>query len=57
MFNKILYDVKETSAVLSISPQMVRRLVTHGQLRATRVGDRVLLSASELQRYVKAHTR
>jgi excisionase family DNA binding protein len=54
---KLLYDVKETSAVLSISPQMVRNLVTAGQLKPTRIGDRVLLSASELQRYVKSHTR
>ena len=57
MIAKILYDVKETSAVLSISPQMVRRLVTQGRLRPTRIGDRVLVSASELQRFVKAHTR
>jgi len=57
MITKILYNVSEASAVLSISPQMVRRLVTQGQLRATRIGDRVLLSATELQRYVKAHTR
>jgi len=57
MITKILYTVPEASAVLSISQSMTRKLVTAGQLRATRVGDRVLLSATELQRYVKAHTR
>jgi excisionase family DNA binding protein len=57
MITKILYTVPEASAVLSISQSMTRKLVTQGQLRATRVGDRVLLSATELQRYVRAHTR
>jgi excisionase family DNA binding protein len=54
MITKILYTVPEASAVLSISQSMTRKLVTAGQLHPTRIGDRVLLSATELQRFVKA---
>jgi excisionase family DNA binding protein len=57
MFQKILYSKKEAAAVLALSPQMLMLLVKRGELAATRVGTRVLFSADELHRFVRAHTK
>jgi excisionase family DNA binding protein len=47
-----LVDVRETARLLSISPWTVRALIRCGKLQPIRVGRRVLLSESELGRFV-----
>jgi excisionase family DNA binding protein len=56
-----LTSVVETSQRLSISTFTTRRLVKAGQLRAVRVGKRVLIPESEIVRVIEEgcgkHTR
>jgi excisionase family DNA binding protein len=47
-----LYSVAEVSERLSVSTFTTRRLVKAKQLRAVRVGKRVLVSQSELARVI-----
>jgi excisionase family DNA binding protein len=49
-----LHDVDVTSELLCISPQMVRKLETRGELRAVRIGRRLLFSRDEVARYIRA---
>ena len=47
-----LESVKETSRRLAVSSFTVRRLVKAGQVRAVRVGKRLLIPDSEIARIV-----
>ena len=49
---KLVLDVKEAANVLSLSPRSIRRYITVGKLRTVRLGRRVLIEPSELQRLV-----
>jgi len=55
-YKKLLYSVRECAAALGISPNMVRRMEGRGELPCVRIGDRVLFSATELQRFIKNHS-
>jgi excisionase family DNA binding protein len=48
-----LASVEETSKRLSVSTFTTRRLIKAGQLRAVRVGKRVLIPQSEITRVVE----
>jgi len=56
-YPKILYTKREAAAAMGVSAQMLMILVRRGELGCTRVGARVLFSAEELQKYVRAHTK
>lgn len=47
-----LASVEETSRRLSVSTFTTRRLIKAGQLRAVRVGKRVLVPRSEIERVI-----
>jgi excisionase family DNA binding protein len=47
-----LESVEETSRRLAVSSFTVRRLVKAGQVRAVRVGRRLLIPGSEIERVV-----
>jgi excisionase family DNA binding protein len=48
---QILFDVKETAALLRVSLRTVSTLVSRGDLIPTRIGDRVLFHKDELDRF------
>jgi len=49
-----LVDLKEAGRLLSISPWTVRVYIKSGKLIPVRIGRRVLLQETELQRFVEA---
>jgi excisionase family DNA binding protein len=51
---RMVFDVKEAARVLSISPWTIRRYITDGKLKPVRIGRRVLIEPSELQRLIEA---
>lgn len=50
----LLFDVKTTSARLSISQPTIRRLVKTGKLKFHRIGDRVLFSEDDILSFIKS---
>jgi excisionase family DNA binding protein len=50
---KLVLDIKEAANVLSLSPWTIRRYITDGKLKTVRLGRRVLIEPSELQRLVE----
>lgn len=51
---RLAYDVIEAAEALGVSPNMIRRLTASGELRASRIGTRVVYAVSELQRFLEA---
>jgi excisionase family DNA binding protein len=47
-----LLDIKEAARILSISHWTVRAYIKNGQLKPVRLGRRVLIQTSELERFV-----
>lgn len=46
------YGVNEAAGILGVSSSLVRKLVREGKLKSGRVGDRVVIRASELEKLV-----
>jgi excisionase family DNA binding protein len=53
---KVLYDVRETAEVLSLSERSIWNLIAKRELTPTRIGGRVLISWNELLRFVEEKT-
>jgi excisionase family DNA binding protein len=51
------FSVPEAADFLRCHPNHVRNLVARGELCATEVGRRIIISRSEIQRFLLAHTR
>ena len=51
-----LIDVRAAAGLLSLSPYTIRKYIRLGKLRPVRIGRRVLLEPSELERLV-AHSK
>lgn len=51
---KLLLSIREAVHAGSISPWTVMEWITDGKLKAVRLGRRVLLEPSELQRLIEA---
>ena len=49
---QLLYSVRDAARMLSISECTVRSLAAGGELGSTRVGDRLLFSRPQLDRFV-----
>jgi excisionase family DNA binding protein len=47
-----LLDIRGAAKLLSISPWTIRSYIAEGKLTPVRIGRRVLLEESELQRFV-----
>ena len=52
-----LHDVNAAARLLSISPWTIRSYIAEGRLTPVRIGRRVLLEESELQRFVASAKR
>lgn len=52
--DKLLYDIKESSARLSIAPITVRRLLARGHIHRQPNVRKVLISGAELERFATA---
>jgi excisionase family DNA binding protein len=49
--------VKEAAAALGLSPWTIRQYIREGKIRGIRIGRRVLIEPSELQRLVEQGRR
>lgn len=54
MYSNLCIGIKEAAASLGISPWTVRHFIRDGRLRAVRIGRRVLIEPSELERLIDA---
>jgi excisionase family DNA binding protein len=50
---RLLWNVKETSQAMGISPWTVRRYIADGKLLAVRLGRRVLVEPSECRKFIE----
>ena len=48
----LVYTVAEAARLFKVSPTLVRRTVRKGELRAIRMGDRILIPRGEIERLV-----
>lgn len=53
MTDKLALGLKEAAAAVGLSPWTLRHWIKQGRLRAVRLGRRVLLEPSELQRLIE----
>ncbi len=49
----LAYSVEDAAKQLSVSSQSVRRLIDRGELKARRVGSRVIIAKNELERWLE----
>ena len=54
---KILLSRVESAKALSISVSSLDRLISSGELRARKLGDRVLIERTELERFAARRTK
>lgn len=47
-----LLNVAEVAERLSVSHWTVRRLISRGELRSRRIGDRILISVADLRAFI-----
>jgi excisionase family DNA binding protein len=52
---RIAYSIDEVASALGVHPATVRLEIARGKLKATRLARRVLIRASELERYLTAN--
>lgn len=50
--NKLALSIKNAAHILSLSPWTLRRWIRLGQLKAVRLGRRVLVEPEELERLI-----
>jgi excisionase family DNA binding protein len=53
----LAYSIQDTAQKLSVSPQSVRKLIERGELQTRRVGVRVLIPKSELERFLQVEAK
>lgn len=51
-----LLSVKQVAQELGLSARTVSALITKGDIKAVRIGRRVLLPVAEVERFVQAHS-
>lgn len=52
-FAKLVYSVRETAELLGVHANTIRRAIERGELRAVRLGDRVLIPRNEIWRLLE----
>jgi len=52
MTEKVAYSVRETAEALGLHPNTVYELISDGKLPALRLGRKILVSRSELEKWV-----
>jgi excisionase family DNA binding protein len=50
---KLMVDLREAEALTGVSQSSLRRLLKRGEIRATRVGRRLLVTISELKKLAR----
>ena len=50
---RLMLSVDECAQAVGLSPRFVRMLIQRGQLRAIRIGKRVLVPVEELERFAR----
>jgi excisionase family DNA binding protein len=53
----LAYSVEDAAKQLSVSAQSIRRLIDRGELKARRVGTRVIVPKNELERWLEGSRR
>jgi excisionase family DNA binding protein len=53
---RLAVSIKEAAWRVSVSPSFLRLEISRGKLRSVRLGRRVLISESEIKRYLDAST-
>lgn len=53
----LAYSIKDTAKLYGVSPQDVRKLIERGELKTRRVGVRILIPRSELERFLLMETK
>ena len=51
--SQLLYSIEDAAETLAISPWTLRLYVRQGKVKVVRIGRRVLLSSSELERLMQ----
>lgn len=51
----IAYNMRSAAAQIGVSYSTIRRLIADGTIRASRVGNLVMVSSAELERFLEAH--
>lgn len=52
----LLHSKTEAATLLSVSVRTIDNLIVYKELKATRIGTRVLISGEEIQRFIRRHT-
>ena len=52
--SRLAYDLKEFAAMVGISVELARKEIGRDQLRASRLGRRIVISRAEAVRYLEA---
>ena len=50
----LLVDARQAGRLLGVSSGSIRNLISRGVLRPVRIGRRLLIATSELERFIKA---
>jgi excisionase family DNA binding protein len=53
VINKLVMSIDESAAALGLSPWTIRKYIAEGKISAVRIGRRVFVEPSELERIVK----
>ncbi|MCS7080471.1 MAG: helix-turn-helix domain-containing protein [Meiothermus sp.] len=53
MLQKLAFSVEEAAQLLGLHPNTVRNLIARGELKATRVGRRILIPRIALERLLE----
>jgi excisionase family DNA binding protein len=51
-----LLSIDECAEALGLSTWTIRRLLKHGKLPRVKIGSRVLVRASDIERFIQQHT-
>jgi excisionase family DNA binding protein len=54
--NRLGRDIPELAEALHVHENTVRNLINRGKIRATRVGKRIIVLNSELERFLGSNT-
>jgi excisionase family DNA binding protein len=55
MQDKLLFGVKEAGLALSCSPWTIRKMIYSGRLVGVKVGSRLCVERTELERFIAVH--
>jgi excisionase family DNA binding protein len=53
MVSRMAMSVEESAQALSLSPWTIRKYIEEGKIKAVKIGRRVLIEPSELQRLIE----